>query len=66
MCNGGVGEMNYVKLDGKRNTSDMLTKPVERETINRHMEALGMEFREGRNQHTPAFDGRADGAPKEK
>ena len=58
-------EVSYVKLDGKANTSDMLTKPVEREIINRHMEALGMEFRGGRNPNTPSFDGKADGAPEE-
>ena len=51
------GEVAYQKLEGKKNTSDMLTKAVDSDTLMRHMQALGMEFREGRNSATPAFNG---------
>ena len=49
--------MAYQKLEGKKNTSDMLTKAVDSDTLMRHMQALGIEFREGRNSATPAFNG---------
>merc|ERR1711994_463575 len=55
------GEVTYCKLDGKRNTSDMLTKAVEKEVIDRHMQTLGLESRGGRNPLTPAFSGKEDG-----
>ena len=47
------GEADYRKVDGKANTSDMLTKAVDRETIVRHMSTLGLDFRDGRNPLTP-------------
>ena len=59
------GEVRYVKLDGKSNTSDMLTKAVEKDTIEKHMKTLGLEFRAGRNAHTPAYTGKNDGGPEE-
>ena len=55
------GVVNYKKLEGSKNTSDILTKPVEAETMGRHMKSLGLEFREGRNPLTPAFNGKEDG-----
>merc|ERR1712020_611689 len=33
-----AGEVNYRKVEGKRNTSDMLAKAVDHETLMRHME----------------------------
>ena len=54
------GEVHYEKLDGKKNTSDMLTKAVEQEVIQRHMQALGMQFRSGRNPATPAYTGKEE------
>ena len=57
------GEVCFMKLDGKRNTSDMMTKPVEAEVIDRHMQALGLQFRDGRNEATPAYNGKEDGTP---
>merc|ERR1711884_390090 len=48
------GEVKFIKLDGKANTSDMLTKPVEKEVIDKHMKTLGLEFRAGQNPLTPA------------
>ena len=49
------GEVSYVKLDGKRNTSDMMTKAVEKEVIMRHMQSLGLQWRSGRHEATPTF-----------
>ena len=56
-----AGEVHYCKLDGKRNTSDMMTKAVEREIIMRHMQSLGLSFKGGRHEMTPAYDGKEDG-----
>merc|ERR1712026_278619 len=50
------GQVCYQKLEGKRNTSDILTKPVERETLVRHMQSLNMEFRDGRHSATPMYN----------
>ena len=55
------GEVHYRKLAGKVNTSDMMTKPVEREIISRHMQSLGLRFMEGRHPATPAYNGKDDG-----
>ena len=51
------GEVHYKKLEGSKNVSDILTKPVESEVLDRHMAAMGFEFRSGRNELTPDFDG---------
>ena len=48
-------EVFFNKLEGTRNTSDILTKVVEKDVIDKHMGALGLEFREGRNSMTPAY-----------
>ena len=56
-------EVLYQKLDGSKNTSDMLTKPVEKETLQGHMERLGFEFRQGRHVCTPAFTGKEGEVP---
>ena len=56
-------EVFYQKLEGVKNTSDMLTKLVDRETLQGHMERLGFEFRQGRHVCTPAFTGKEDGVP---
>ena len=60
------GDVAYSKLPGKDNTSDILTKPVEAETIDRHMAAMNLEFRSGRHQLAPAYTGKEDGTPCEK
>ena len=54
------GQVSYQKLEGKRNTSDILTKPVERETLVRHMQTMNMEFRDGRHEATPAYNGQVE------
>ena len=59
------GEVHYQKLEGSKNTSDILTKPVEAEVLSRHMMSLGMEFREGRNSLTPDFSGQEKGLMEE-
>merc|ERR1712051_913398 len=40
-----AGEVVYKKLPGVENTSDILTKPIENDTLMKHMEKMGMEFR---------------------
>ena len=57
-------EVVYQKLDGTRNTSDMLTKVVEKEVIQRHMQTLGLQFAPGRHPSTPAYSGRHDIVPE--
>ena len=52
-----------MKLEGSRNTSDILTNVVEREVIERHMRTMHMEYREGRHPDTPGYTGREDGVP---
>ena len=49
----------------QKNTSDILTKPVEAEVLGRHMQGLGFEFREGRNVLTPDFNGEEKGLMEE-
>ena len=43
------GEVQYKKVEGTKNTSDMLTKAVEKEVIDKHMGTLGIQFRDGRD-----------------
>ena len=38
-----------------------MTKAVEADTLDRHMKALGLEFRNGRHEDTPKYDGKEDG-----
>ena len=58
------GSVAYEKLEGVKNTSDILTKAVEGEVLSRHMEALGLTFAEGRHKDTPAYNGIEDGTPQ--
>ena len=51
------GEVHFKKLEGVKNVSDILTKPVETEVLERHMANMGFEFRAGRNEHTPEYNG---------
>ena len=53
-------EVKYVKLEGRKNTSDMLTKAVEREVIMRHLQSLGMVFRKGRHSEAPDYNCKVD------
>ena len=59
------GEVKYIKLEGRRNPSDILTKAVDGETLRRHVDAIGMEFREGRNEVTPAYNRKERGGLEE-
>ena len=54
-------EVHYKKLEGAKNSSDMLTKAVDRETLQGHMDRLGFEFRTGRHECTPKYTGGEDG-----
>ena len=60
------GSVIYEKLDGSINSSDMLTKPVDSETLHKHMNTLGLLFAEGRHPLTPAYDGKLEETPLEK
>ena len=51
------GSVLYEKLAGYNNTSDIMTKLVEADVLNRHMDQMGFEFREGRHNSTPAYTG---------
>ena len=53
--------MLYEKLAGFDNTSDIMTKPVEADVLQRHMGAMGFEYREGRHDITPVFTGLEEG-----
>ena len=55
------GEVHFKKLEGIKNVSDILTKPVETEVLDRHMANMGFEFREGRNGLTPEYNGDEEG-----
>ena len=57
------GSAKDEKLPGKDNTSDIMTKAVESDVLERHMQALGFEYREGRNASTPDYNGLDDGTP---
>ena len=57
------GDVSYSKLLGKDNTSDVLIKPIESEVITRHMVALNLEFRSGRQRLAPAYTGKEYGIP---
>ena len=56
-------EVVYQKLEGTRNTSDMLTKVVERDVIQRYMQQLGLQYARGRHSSTPTYTGRHDIVP---
>ena len=59
----GGGEL--CEAGRKAHPSDILTKAVDGETLGRHMEALGMVYREGRNEHTPEYNPKERVGPKE-
>ena len=57
------GSVQFKKLPGTENTSDIMTKPVEAEVLDKHMKELPFEFRGGRHKETPAYTGVEDGTP---
>ena len=54
------GSVVYEKLAGYHNTSDIMTKPVEADVLQRHMASIGFEFRSGRHEITPEYTGLED------
>ena len=52
------GSVKFLKFPGKENTSDIMTKAVEAETLNNHLSSLELDFRQGRHKDTPDYDGR--------
>ena len=58
------GSVKFEKLPGPENTSDILTKPIDAETLNKHLATLGFEFRQGRHHSTPEYTSQEeDGTP---
>ena len=57
------GSVKFEKLPGAENTSDIMTKAVEADVLEKHVTALGFEYRGGRHELTPEFDGLDDGTP---
>jgi len=47
------GSIKYLKVDGKSNAADILTKGVEEALIREHMCAIGFEFKLGRHPLAP-------------
>ena len=56
----------FEKLPGTENTSDIMTKPVEADALEKHMKALGFEYRGGRHELIPKYNGLDDGTPTSK
>ena len=49
-------EFERVKVPGQHNVADMLTKHVDRATLERHMQAMGLKAEYGRPQSAPTLD----------
>ena len=50
------GTVKILAIGTKNNTADLLTKPVSRETCERHMKTLCQEFREGSAKGAKALE----------
>ena len=44
------------KVEGKNNVADILTKHVDRATLERHVQAMGLKHEHGRAQSAPTLD----------
>ena len=49
------GRVNYKKVLGTKNPADLLTKHLAGEVIDKHVEAIGQEFRGGRAEAAPTI-----------
>ena len=47
------GEIEVIKVDGNKNVADALTKAVNQEDLNRHIEKVRMTAEEGRHKLSP-------------
>lgn len=47
------GGFRVTKIDGDKNTADILTMNVERATLVKHLAAMGMHHEEGRAESAP-------------
>ena len=47
------GRISYSKIPGQLNPADMFTKAIDRETMARHSEFVGLRLVEGRAQSAP-------------
>ena len=59
------GEIIVEKVLGTKNTADALTKYVDGETLNRHMQEASLEVQEGRHVLAPATGDQEDEAPSD-
>lgn len=48
-----LGSITYLKVNGKDNPADLLTKGLDGESIRRHVHHLNFEFYRGRHQLAP-------------
>ena len=53
-----LGEITYGKVDGKFNPADAMTKPVDSETMRRHLSFMGFIEASGRNKLAPELIGK--------
>ena len=58
------GSVQFEKLPGTENTSDIMTKRVDADVLNKHLKALELEFRSGRHEATPIYNGSEEGTPQ--
>ena len=51
------GHISIRKVPGNENLSDILTKHVDRQVLDKHLEAIGLERRFGRHELSPSIQG---------
>ena len=51
-----TGDFNLTKVEGAKNPADILTKFVDRATLEKHLPSLGLEALEGRPDSAPKID----------
>ena len=51
-----TGAFSLTKIDGKLNPADILTKCVDRQTLEKHIRTLGIKQEEGRADSAPSID----------
>ena len=51
------GDISIKKVPGEENLSDILTKHVDRKTLDKHLEGIGLMRRTGRHELSPSIQG---------
>ena len=49
-------DFNLMKIPGSENPADMLTKHVDKATMNKHMLKLGLRYKDGRAASAPSIE----------